>query len=114
MKKKVHFFTIYNKTHIRKGSDNGNWKGDEVGYKALHYWLNQNFGKDRKCEHCESTKKKMYSWAKKKGLEYKRDRTHFIRLCQSCHLRYDFEPSWGKKSGLARSGLKRGKYNTKI
>lgn len=32
-----------------KGSNNGMWKGDEVGYSAIHRWLILNYGKANIC-----------------------------------------------------------------
>ncbi len=62
------------------------WKGDEVGYKAIHGWLRRNYGIPDKCEQCESTKR--IEWANKNG-KYIRKREEWIMLCSSCHHKYD-------------------------
>ena len=85
---------------------NGNWKGDKVGYFALHKWIQRKLGKPQKCENPScfyprpykdrhehgklmfSSKK--YEWANVSG-EYKRDFSDWIRLCVSCHVAYDKE-----------------------
>ena len=76
--------------HGQKSEKNVNWKGTEVGYRALHYWIERQLGKPTKCEHC--SKDNLYSkaihWANKSG-EYRRDITDWIRLCVSCHAKYD-------------------------
>lgn len=64
------------------------WKGDEVGYGALHAYIRRNFGKAIKCEKCFSTKS--IHWANKSH-KYKRDRSDWFQLCSSCHKRYDID-----------------------
>ncbi len=62
-------------TEFKKGQTAGEknhwWKGDKVGYFALHNWIQRKF-----------------EWANKSG-EYKRDLTDWIRLCTPCHAKYD-------------------------
>jgi len=72
----------------RKGNENNNWKGDDVGNIALHSWVKRQLGRPMKCEHCGTTKKRMYHWANKSH-EYKREVGDWIRLCVPCHKRYD-------------------------
>lgn len=76
-----------------------NWKGDKVGYSALHNWIRKKLGKPKKCEHCGTTKGTLH-WANKSG-EYKRDLTDWISLCVRCHRKYDlkrYEKFTGKKA----------------
>lgn len=81
---------------LNKGKDglknelNPNWKGDNVGYISLHNWVKRYKGSPKKCEHCLSEEKKMYHWANKSH-EYKRDLDDWIRLCVSCHKKYDLK-----------------------
>ena len=76
------------------------WKGDSVGYRALHQWLQREFGKADRCENpqCEHKIKK-FEWALLKGKKYERKRENFWRLCQSCHAKYDFNPKNGFQKG---------------
>lgn len=67
---------------------NPNWKGDDVGYTALHDWLYIKLGKPNLCEECGTTKAKKYEWANISG-EYKRDISDYKRLCTSCHRLLD-------------------------
>lgn len=64
------------------------WKGDQVGYQALHDWIKRNLGKPQACKHCNTTIAKRFEWANISG-KYKRDINDFMRLCTSCHHRYD-------------------------
>ena len=73
------------------GSKNPNWKGDDVTYIGLHSWVWRNKGRPKKCEHCGTTTAKRFEWANKSH-EYKRDLTDWIRLCTSCHKKYDMTP----------------------
>ena len=65
------------------------WKGNDVGYLALHAWIGRKYGKPSYCELCGSdNNKKRYHWANKTG-RYNREFKNWIRLCASCHYRYD-------------------------
>ena len=81
------------------------WKGDSVKYRALHQWVERRLGKPQKCENpiCFYPRKgskykgcrsglllapKVYDWANISG-EYKRKLDDWIRLCRSCHIKYD-------------------------
>jgi len=68
------------------GLNHPNWKGDEVGYHALHAWVNRHKGKATICAECNSVKNVM--WANKSH-KYKRDLSDFIPLCAKCHRNYD-------------------------
>lgn len=78
-------------SRFTKGSTSGelnfNWKGNNVGYYALHKWVNNNFGKPTKCEHCGTTEKRL-TWANV-SQKYLRDRSDWLELCYSCHKIYD-------------------------
>lgn len=64
------------------------WKGDEVGYTALHYWVKRRLGTPHKCEHCGDINASKYEWANKSH-QYRRDLHDWLRLCTSCHRKYD-------------------------
>ena len=66
------------------------WKGDNVGYSALHSWVKRKLGKPETCEHCNKTKLKsrQIHWANKSH-RYLRDKNDWIRLCVKCHKKYD-------------------------
>ena len=71
-----------------KNERNPMWRGDDVGYQALHIWIRRNKGKPIRCEHCGSETEKKYEWANKSH-KYKRDLDDWIRLCTKCHKKYD-------------------------
>ncbi len=66
------------------------WKGERVGYSALHKWVKKMLGQPNRCEQCgkEGLFGKRIGWANVSGL-YKRELTDWIRLCKSCHHYYD-------------------------
>ena len=72
----------------RTGEKNGRWLGNNVGYIALHQWVSKNLGKPQHCAVCKSTEKKMYHWANI-SRAYKRELSDWIRLCVSCHWKFD-------------------------
>ncbi len=74
--------------HLRD-EKNGHWKGDDVGYLALHDWIRSRKGKAQFCINCEKTiKETRIEWANISH-EYKRDVNDFVSLCCSCHSRFD-------------------------
>ncbi len=68
------------------GEKHPQWKGDKVGYGALHIWVYKALGKPKICTNCGTNKK--LQWANKSG-QYKRDLNDWISLCASCHKQYD-------------------------
>lgn len=67
---------------------NSQWKGNNVGYKALHIWVSRWLGKPSKCEDCGTTEAKKFEWANI-SKEYKRDLDDWKRLCHPCHIKFD-------------------------
>lgn len=68
--------------------NNINWKGDNVGYIALHAWVYRQLGEARNwdCVYCGSEDNA--EWANV-SREYKRELDDWIPLCRKCHFRYD-------------------------
>lgn len=65
------------------------YKGEEASVLAKHFRIYRRYGKADRCEgvHCAG-KSKIYEWANKSGL-YKNVRSDWIRLCRSCHRKFD-------------------------
>lgn len=76
------------KPHKMFGEVNHKWKGDNVGYAALHMWVYRKLGKPNKCDICGDTSERRYEWANKSH-EYIRDVNDWLRLCMPCHKKYD-------------------------
>ena len=72
----------------RKGRDIWNWKGDKVGYGALHDWVIRKLGQPQECWKCYILTAKRYEWSNISG-KYLRNIDDFIRLCHSCHAKFD-------------------------
>lgn len=64
-----------------------------LSYTAVHKRLRRDRGTPSECEHCGTTTAKKFEWAfAGEGHErgaYSADLTEYIRLCTSCHLRFD-------------------------
>lgn len=75
-----------------KGSKSPKWKGQEVGYRGMHYWVRRWKGIPQKCEKCGATnlEKKRISWANIDH-KYRRVLDDYIALCPKCHGEYDTE-----------------------
>lgn len=70
---------------LPKAENHHAWKGQEVGYRGLHYWLRRIRGEPSACQWCSNPKGQ---WANIDGL-YQRDPDDFVSLCASCHKHYD-------------------------
>lgn len=68
------------------GKNHPAFKGDKVGYAALHDWVYAYKGRPSECEHCGKTK--TLQWANKSH-QYKRKLNDWLSLCSSCHSKYD-------------------------
>lgn len=76
------------KVITNSGKNHYNWKGDNVGYFAVHAWIYKWKGTPKKCENCGSTTKKKYEWANIDH-KYRRILEDYIRMCTPCHHAYD-------------------------
>jgi hypothetical protein len=76
------------KGHERQGFNerNSNWKGNEVGYVALHNWVKRRKTRPEKCENCH--KRKAIDLANRSN-EYKRDLSDWWFICRKCHMELD-------------------------
>lgn len=72
--------------HMNVGEKNGEWKGDDVSYKALHQWVCRHKQKNGVCGSCG--KKSRTDFHNISG-EYKRDVNDYEELCRSCHNKKD-------------------------
>lgn len=70
------------------GTNNPNYRGENVGYQTKHTWLRKEFGRASKCENCKTEKLVRFEWANI-SKKYKRQRTDYIQLCALCHRRWD-------------------------
>lgn len=74
--------------HQERGEQNPAWKGDDVGYAALHVWIESRLGRPMICSTCGTLEAARYEWANI-SREYKRDLADWTRLCARCHRRMD-------------------------
>lgn len=72
------------------GERHPKWKGDGVGYYALHHWVRRKLGIPKICWECgfESDRIRLFHWANI-SREYKRELDDWARLCAKCHKAYD-------------------------
>jgi hypothetical protein len=74
--------------NIPSGEKHPNWKGVDAKYGTKHDWVERHFGKPTKCEMCLTTNANKFEWANISG-KYKREKSDWIRLCTSCHMKFD-------------------------
>jgi len=70
-----------------KNQDNPKWKGDKVGYGALHEWIKNHKIKSMFCEKCGKITSNL-DCANISG-DYLRDISDFRWLCRKCHMEED-------------------------
>ena len=70
-----------------------NYKGDKAGKTAMHHYIAKHYGRPSICENplCEG-KSKSFDWCIKTGRAYSHNREDYLRMCRSCHRRYDLTP----------------------
>lgn len=59
-----------------------------TNYGGIHSWMRRHFGTPSQCEHCGTSESPKFEWANLSG-EYRLDRSDWMRLCCSCHRKYD-------------------------
>ena len=94
-KKNPMFGKVHNESHrinLSKATSEENnpaWKGDGVGYRALHHWVTRKLGKPKGCSHCHKmVEGQGIHWANSDG-KYERDLECWVRLCAKCHKNHD-------------------------
>lgn len=76
--------TCFNLSKI--GSKNHNWKGDNVGYPALHQWARKQIVRPEVCPVCNI---RFPIDLANISQEYKRDLSDWEWLCRKCHMDKD-------------------------
>lgn len=87
-------------SEAKMGNKNPAWKGDKVGYNALHEYIRNRYIKPEKCELCKL--KPPLDLANRSG-KYLRKMSDWWYLCRKCHMNID-----GRFEKLRKAGkLKR-------
>lgn len=77
------------KRGVPLGKSQWNWKGNKVGYGALHDWIRRYLVKPDVCGKCR--KREPHEIANLSG-RYRRLLADWMWMCRSCHRKYDV--SW--------------------
>lgn len=81
----------------QRGEKNSYWRGNSIGYKSAHNRVASVRGKPQECERCGVSGSDFhYEWANVSG-NYP-DPNDYIRLCISCHRRWDHQRRKEKKA----------------
>lgn len=93
------------KEGVLKGENSPAWKGNKVGYIALHQWIKKYKVKPERCPICKKNKKLELS---NKSGDYKRKLNDWEWICRSCHMKKDMNKSkqWRNKISKSLSGRK--------
>lgn len=84
----------------RIGEKNPIWRGDQVGYSALHGWVKRWRPRPDKCSSCKTIGKVDLANISQ---EYRRDLNDWEWLCRKCHMTKDGRLGrWGRLLGSRR------------
>lgn len=72
--------------NMRKGNKHILWKGEDAGYRAIHYWVIRQLGPARWCSLCGAIGKMQWANVDHK---YRRNILDYFSACSSCHKKYD-------------------------
>lgn len=70
----------------RSGENHQYWKGDKVGYSAVHEWVKKYLPKPKVCNRCNLEKKLDLSV---NDYKYTRELENWEWICRSCHCKKD-------------------------
>lgn len=84
------------------GEKNPMWKGDDVGYEGVHWWVTRHKSRSEVCESCGLNKP--LDLANISG-QYKRDFDDWEWLCRSCHMVRDGRLEAMRRAKYAMSNL---------
>ena len=73
---------------LTRGEKHGMWKGEAVGYNALHTRIRRTLGNPTNCKECKTTTSKRFEWANVSG-KYKTELSDWMQLCKACHVQFD-------------------------
>ena len=87
----------------KRGYRNGNWKGGEASYSAMHKRIYKILGKADRCEECKrSDDGTVYNWANLTGkLDDPKD---YASLCRKCHMALD-DPNKNRRKDPCKKPL---------
>lgn len=90
----------------RRGHRHPMWKGDAVGYNALHGWVARTLGIPKECCKCgvKGSRRKIH-WANKSG-RYLRNSEDWMPLCGRCHRKHDKAIAGASKREFQTGGLR--------
>ena len=87
------------KKSINIAENNGQWKGDSVGYGAIHQWVRRRLPQPTICQCCYMATDRLD--LANISQEYKRDLLDWEWLCRKCHMTKD-----GRRKALSLLGKK--------
>lgn len=87
---------------VKEADKNPMWKGDAVGYTALHEWVKNHKVQPFLCEICN--KEPSVDLANISG-EYNRDISDWEYLCRRCHMAKDGRSARLRDMGIAKTIL---------
>jgi hypothetical protein len=73
--------------HNNLNQNNGQWKGNTVGYDSIHQWVKRHKPKTKFCECCKIKPPHDLANISK---QYKRDTNDYTWLCKKCHHHLDW------------------------
>lgn len=118
--------SYWNSLKKKEGEEAPRWKGEKAGKSAFHQYINKHHGRPKICENKECKgKSKDYDWCIKTGRKYSHNIEDYLRMCRSCHRRYDLTPEkkeqaiknlhWNtRKTRISKYGKKFNEYQSTV
>ncbi len=75
---------------------------ENAGLRAIHIWVDKWKGKPKECEKCGVSDDRIYDWANIDH-QYRRILDDYVRMCRSCHGKYDTSKGFRKRKGVYMS-----------
>jgi len=75
-------------------------------YQRIHWWIKKHYGKPSVCSFCNKADQKRYEWALLKDKNHEKNIDNYIRLCHSCHVKYDYTDEQREKQSKTHKGKK--------
>ena len=99
-------FRLEEKPQKPSGKDHYAWKGDNVGYRAIHDYMTRHKPKPDRCELCDEKKPLDLACVSE---TYTRDPDDYRWVCRTCHHLLD-----GRIDNLGEYGKKKNENSTTV
>ena len=106
---RAHFKRGQGRYCSRKCLAKSKWKGQNASYGTIHIWVRKKLGRPKFCEMCGTESSPRFEWADKSG-KCLRNLDNWLRLCRSCHNKFDDIINKARKTRLKKNVKNNARY----